>query len=101
MRRLAISMAVGALAICAVDGVAIGQPLPVPLNEIMPRLPPVPTPTPLKQPAGLCRFSATVIPMGDVVPATRAKETPDGIALYGRANNKPSGTAESPPCPIQ
>jgi hypothetical protein len=101
MGRLVMSMAVGALAMCAMDGVAMSQRLPVPLNEIMPRLPPVPTPAQPKQPAGLCRFSATIIPMGDVTPATRTKKTPDGIALYGDANDKPSDIAESPACPIQ
>lgn len=101
MRRLIMSMAVGALAMCAVNGIAVSQPLPVPLNEIMPRLPPVPTPARPMQPAGLCIFSAAIIPTGDVAPATRAKKTPDGIALYGGANDKSSDAAESPACPVQ
>ena len=103
MRRLAMSMAVGAFAICAVDGIAAGETLPVPLNEIMPRLPPVPKPTPPQQPAVQCTFSATIIPMGNVTPATRAEETPDGIALYGGDGpaNEPQDAAESPACPIQ
>ncbi|HUO92867.1 MAG TPA: hypothetical protein VMU22_08090 [Rhizomicrobium sp.] len=72
------------MAAVAVHGGASGQRMltpTIPLNEIMPRLPPVPEPE--QQPLPLCGFSQTTIPLGDVTPATRAEQTPDGIALYG------------------
>lgn len=104
MRRFVMSMAVGILALCARAGTAAEQTLPVPLNEIMPQLPPVPKPGPPPQPVAPCRFSTAVIPMGDVTPATRAEPTPDGVALYGGdgpTNDVSSTEEQSPPCPIQ
>lgn len=100
MRRSVMAVAVGALVLCAID--AAGQVLPVPLNEIMPRLPPVPKPTPPQQPSEPCSFTTAIIPMGDVTPATRAEQTPDGIALYG--GEGPANEAASTPeesCAIQ
>jgi hypothetical protein len=101
MRRLAIGLTIGALALCAMNVVAVSQTLPVPLNEIMPRLPPVPEPLrPPREPSQPCRFSATIIPMGDVIPASRAERTSDGIALYGSKSDPPAKTVESPACAI-
>ena len=101
--RPAKCIAIGALLAGAMYGVTAAQTsqtLPVPLNEIMPRMPPVPSPVTPAQPAEPCRFPATVIPLGDTNPATRAEQTPDGIALYGGEGHADE-TAESPACPIQ
>jgi len=80
-------------------GAAVAQTLPVPLNEILPRMPPVPSPVTPTQPAEPCRWSATVIPMGETKPATRAEQTPDGIALTG-GEEQPNDAAENPSCAI-
>lgn len=84
---------------CATADVVAAQTLPVPLNEIMPRLPPVPEPRQPPQSTAPCRVSATIIPMGGSKAATRAEQTPDGIALIGEEQANQSD--ESPACPIQ
>jgi hypothetical protein len=96
-----MSVLVGAFATGAMDDIAAADPLPVPLNEIMPRLPPVPEP-PRPQSFGPCRLSFDIIPLGNVTPAIAAGEMPDGIALIGsEADSTPVAAAESPLCPVQ
>jgi len=85
---------------CAAAGAAAAQTLPVPLNEIMPRLPPVPLPRQPAQSTEPCRVSPTIIPMGGTKAATRAEQTPDGIALTG-GEEVASEPTESPACPVQ
>jgi hypothetical protein len=105
-RRLAKRLAAVAIAMVMLQDVAIGQSLPVPPNQIMPRLPPVPQAQPRQRPAEPCRFSSADIPKGDIVPATRARQTPGGIALYGSENTTYGGrdttdarTQRNAPCP--
>ena len=97
MRRLAKSLLTVAIAMVLLQDIAAGQALPVPPNQIMPRLPPVPQAQRPRRAATPCKISQADIPKGGTVPATRAKETPGGIALYG-GEDEPQARTNSP-CP--
>jgi len=99
MKRLHIAVCI--LILCTVGGTAAAQRMltpTIPLNEIMPRLPPVPQPAQGGLIIDQCSFSPSVIPLGDVAPATRAEQTPEGIVLSGDAPPEPrQGAACSAP----
>ena len=99
MRRIVVSVAIGLLALGAAAGIADGQQVPVPQNQIMPRLPPLPEPAPSRPSVAPCKLSQTTIPKGDTVPATRAEQMPGGIGLYGseESPDRPH-TGKMPPC---
>ena len=97
MRRLHTAVCI--LASCTIGGTAAAQRMltpTIPLNEIMPQLPPVPEPAQGGLVTEPCTFSTAVIPPGDVTAATHAEQTSDGIVLSGDA---PPETVQSA-CPV-
>lgn len=97
MRYFAKSLVAAAIAIFLLQDIAAGQSLPVPPNQIMPRLPPVPQAPRARRSAAPCKISQADIPKGGTVPATGAKQTPNGIQLYGGEDAPPART--NSPCP--
>jgi hypothetical protein len=108
MKPLMKSMTV--LAFCMLAGAAAGQqtslPGGVPLNQIMPQLPPVPAPgsKPPQKSHRPCADARSQVPLGDTTVASNASRTPNGIGLYGGEgpdNDSAVATEDSTPCPPQ
>ena len=103
MRSQILCIAFGVLLFSAMTGSATGQvPSGVPLNQVMPRLPPVPDPVrrPRTQPNPACNDRAAVPSAGS---ATSAQETPSGIRLYGGEGPDDVDNAPAPApndCPL-
>jgi hypothetical protein len=103
MRSPILCVVFAAIALCATVGSAGAQvPSGVPLNLVMPRLPPVPEPTrrPRAQPNSPCNSTAAVPSAGS---ATNAEATPNGIRLYGGEgpDNDSGSNAPAPnDCPL-
>jgi hypothetical protein len=96
MRSQMLCVAFGATLLLAMVGSAGAQvPNGVPLNQVMPRLPPVPDPVrrPRTRPNPACNDRAAVPSVGS---ATSAEQTPSGIRLYG---GEGPDTQDNPPAP--